>query len=758
MTEQTTASRHSSCGQALSLIGAASLISLVSMAASAQSSEAGNSADAAVAPSGQARQDQTATAQLQNIYVEGQYPGADAPTDGYTAQTSRGATKTDTPLLETPQTVDVVTREQIADQGSRNINDALRYTPGAFTGLAGASRRQDVVSLRGFHAGDVNNMFLDGMRLMSDGGSYSNIQIDPFFLERIDIIKGPSSVLYGRAMPGGLVNYTTKKPLSKQQGEIQFYGGSFDTFGGGVDLTGPLPNKDWGSYRVIGKASTSDTQFDVVKRESYTIMPELSLDLSEDTHLLLQAYIQHDPAGGFHGAVPYDLAADNSRFGRTVDSSWVDASRGNAHFDRDERLFSYELTHQVNDHITLHSRSRYSDVETELAQIYQTGFTAAADDGATLGRYYSGADEHLKAFSTDNYAQFDFATGPVQHKLLTGLSYQQRDNTIRNSSALGSNLDPFNPDYSGTGLPAGTEPALYAHTDRKLKQFGAYIQDQLSWKRWHVVLSGREDYLKRDYLSQLSGARDTRRDDSFSGRAAILYRSKWGVSPYFSYSEAFNPSTDSSVDGVVPEPVDSDQYEIGVKYQPNGVNALFTLALYDLTQKNVQQRTSVTPVRYTGVGDVESKGVEFTAKADVTDKLHVTAGYAYNDVEYQDSFTDTSGYSVSAGNTPVLSPEQMASLWVKYDFPKGVSAGLGGRYIGKSYANSSNTLELSDYALMDAYVGFDLGQMMPKLKGVSVRVNANNLLDKKYVEGCFSENYCYFGEERQVTATLDYRF
>src|SRR5699024_10439935 len=219
-----------------------------------------------------------------------------------------------------------------------------------------------------------NNMFLDGLRLLSDPGSYTNIQINPFFLERIDVVKGPSSVLYGHVMPGGLVNYTTTKPLAARQGLIELYGRSFDTVGGGIDFTGPLPDKDWGSYRLIGHASTTNTQYDVVKRESYTIMPEVSLNLTDDTTLLLSAYIQHDPAGGFHGAVPYDLSVNGSRFGGTVDPSWVDQSRGNNKFDRDERLFSYELTHRVNDNITLHSRSRYANVATDMAQVYQIGF------------------------------------------------------------------------------------------------------------------------------------------------------------------------------------------------------------------------------------------------------------------------------------------------------------------------------------------------------------------------------------------------
>lgn len=706
------------------------------------------------AASASAATDDDAT-QLGTVDVTGRFPGADAATRGYTAHTTQGATKTDTPLLETPQTVDVVTRDQIADQGSRDINDALRYTPGVFTGLAGASSRQDVTALRGFSGGDVDNAFLDGLRLMSDGGSYSNLQIDPYMLERVDVVKGPSSVLYGRAQPGGLVNYTTKRPQAKAERHIQFYGGSFDTFGGGIDLTGPLPNKDWGNYRIVGHAETSDTQYDVVKSERYAIMPEVDLNLSDDTDLLLQAYIQHDPAAGFHGSVPYDLSVNHNRFGRTVDPSWVDADRNNEKFDRDQRMFSYQLTHHVNDHVTLHSKARYTDLKTELAQVYQYGFTG---NGAELARYYSGADEHLKAFSADNNVQVDFATGRVQHEVLAGFGYQQRTNRVRNYGAAASSLDPFDPDYSSNARLADTA-ALTSDMDRKLKQFGVYLQDQMSWKRWHLLVSGREDYLRREYQSYLSSntGRDDRSDDAFSGRAALLYESKWGLSPYVSYSEAFNPTTDTSVDGVVPQPEKSNQYELGVKYQPPGTNALFTLALYDLTQKNVQQRTTVSPITYEGVGNIQSRGVEFTAKADLSNKLHVIAGYSYNDIEYQNDI-DTATLTTSAGNTPVRTPNQLASLWLKYDFPKSVSAGIGGRYVGKSYADAANDLKVPSYALADAMVKVDLGAWARKLHGVSLRVNANNLFDKKYVASCFAEDYCYYGEKRNVTATVDYRF
>ncbi len=224
-----------------------------------------------------------------------------------------------------------------------------------------------------------------------------------------------------------------------------------------------------------------------------------------------------------------------------------------------------------------------------------------------------------------------------------------------------------------------------------------------------------------------------------------------------SYSEAFNPTIDTRVDGAVPQPEQSDQYEIGVKYEPPGTNVLFTLALYDLTQNNVQQRTTVSPITYEDVGNIQAKGVEFTAKADLSDTLHVIAGYSYNDIEYQGNI-NTATLTARAGNTPVRTPNQLASLWVTYDVPKSVSAGLGARYVGKSYADAANDLEVPDYAVADAMVSVDLGAWAHKLEGMSLRVNANNLFDKQYVASCFAENYCYFGEQRNVTATVDYRF
>ena len=676
----------------------------------------------------------------------------DGPTQGYTAQASEAGTKTATPLAETARTINVVTRQQLDDQGVNNVNDALLYTPGAFTGLAGASKRSDVVSLRGFHGGDVDNTFLDGLRLQSDPGAYSAMQIDPFFLERIDVVKGPASALYGRTMPGGMVSLTTKKPQAEQQGLFRLYGGSFDSYGAGVDVTGPLSDPSLGAYRFTALGSRSDTQFDVAKRERYAVMPQVTLYPDDDTDLTLQAYIQHDPAGDFHGSVPYDLSVSGARFGRTVDPSWSDADPANDVFERDQRMFSYQLQHRFSDQLTFNSRTRFTDMDVTVGQVYQGGFTG---NGAELARYYSGADEDLQAFSTDNSLQYELMTGEVAHTLLAGADYQRRKNDARFSSAGARALNPFSPDYSVNAL--SEEPGVYADDTRRVQQGGIYLQDQMRWNRWHLTLGGRQDFLDREYHSHLSGATDSRSDQAFSGSASLLYRFDSGVAPYYSYSEAFNPSADPSVDGVVPEPVDSQQHEIGVKYQPPGTNDLYQIAVYDLTQENVQQRTSVSPINYISAGDIRSRGVELSASAALTERLNVLAGYSYNDIEYRDSVSQ-GGVNIESGRTPVLSPEQTASLWLQYDFPRGIRGGVGGRYVKGSYANAENTRKTDDYTLADAFMSVDLGEFSHELNGATLKLNATNLFDKKHVTGCFNESYCYFGDERQVTATLDYRF
>lgn len=683
---------------------------------------------------------------LGTVIVRGQAPAGDGPLDGYSAVNSNAATKTATPLINTARTVNVVGRQQMEDQGATNVNDALLYTPGVFTQLAGASKRSDTISLRGFHGGDVDNTFLDGMRLQSDPGSYSAMQIDPFFLERIDVVKGPSSSLYGRSMPGGIVNFTTRKPQQKQQGLFRVFAGSHGHRGAGVDVTGALPDKQLGEYRLTAIGDQTNTQYDDVESKRYAIMPQVNFHLGENTDLLLSAILQHDPSAGYHGSVPYDVA-------HHVKSSWSDVDKDNNDFDRKQHIFSYDLTHRFNDHLKFNSRARYTDMDVTMSQVAQYG--KASENPLRLGRTYYGSRENLHAFSTDNNLQWDFNTGPIEHQVLFGGDFQRMKNSLYFTSATASTIDPYHFSHEN-GLTSGITKG--ANETHRIQQGGVYLQDQMKWNRVHLSLGGREDWLDRKY-HQVGTGTDSRSDHKFSANASLLYAFDNGISPYYSFSQATDPSPDSVVDGAVPPPTDSEQHEIGVKYQPNGTDDLYQVAFYNLVQKNVQQRTGVSPIVYSGVGDIRSRGIELSANTHITSKLRAIASYSYNKQSYRSNSS-----SFQKGQTPYLSPKQMASLWMQYDFPKGVRAGVGERYVeGADFYDSSSQStaatrhKSASYALTDAFISTDLGQWTSALQGASLQLNVTNLFNRHYLS-CLDSTYCYFGDQRNIVATMNYHF
>lgn len=696
---------------------------------------------------------------LEAIQVTGtSLSDVDGPTQGYGAQGSRAAGKTAAPLVETARTVNVITRQQLEDQAVTSVNDALLYTPGAFTGLAGASKRSDVVALRGFHGGDVDNTFFDGMRLQSDPGAYSAMQIDPFFLERLDVLKGPAANLYGHGMPGGMVDMTSKKPQARQQTLLHLYGGSHDTYGLGIDHGGALPDAALGEYRITALTSRSDTQFDVGRRERFALLPQVNLHLGEGTDLLLQAYIQHDPHGDYHGGVPYDLGG-RARYGHKVGPSWSDADPDHDVYDRDQRMLSYALSHRFNDQLSFNSRARYTDMDVRLEQVAQYGF-ADAEQGPRLLRSYYGAKENLQAISTDNNLQYHFRLGPTEHDLLAGLDFQRMRNSVQSFSGEAADMNPFIADHLQGGLTG--QPARLPAERHRVEQGGLYIQDQLRWQRWILTLGGRQDFLDRQYRQRGSGT-DQRSDHRFSGSASLLYHFANGLAPYYSYSEAFDPSPDVAGDGLVPPPINSQQHEIGLKYQPPASRSLYQLALYDLKQKNVQQRVTVDPPSYAGVGSIRARGLELSANAALTPRLNLIAGYSYNDIQYRNNI-QVGDYAFEKGRRPYLAPKQTASLWLQYDFRRGIRAGLGERYVqgadfytSASQATAASRQHSASYSLTDAFISSDLGQWTPALQGATLKLNAANLFDKHYLSGCFSAQYCYFGDRRQLTATLDYR-
>ena len=666
---------------------------------------------------------------------------AQSPGKGFVARQSAAGTKTDTPIIETPQSISVVTQQQLDDQKPRGISEALNYTSGAFTALVGASNRYDYVALRGFSDSSVDNTLLDGLRLMSDQGSYSSFQVDPYFLQRIDVLKGPGSILYGRASPGGVVALTSKKPLFQPYHEVELTVGNRNRLEGAFDISGPIDQNGVMAFRVTGLARGMDTQFDHVREQRFAIAPSLAINFTPDTHLLLQAYLQHDPEGGYHSGVP----AEGSLFprnGRYISRYFFDGDPTVEKYRRTERMVGYQFEHAFNDQLTVRQNFRYVFGDTRLRQIYGFGW-ASADE---LTRYYSGAKEATHAYTVDNQLEGKFTTGAVKHTMLFGLDYQKRHVDGFWESGSADPINAFNPVYGSPGLTGVTASPI----DRWLEQTGLYLQDQIAIDRWRLTLGVREDHAKASNLygtgtpSEWSGSK-------FTKRAGVVYLFDNGIAPYFSYSDGFNPSLRADQRGNLLQPATAKQFEAGVRYQPKGSSTMLSAAVFNLDQENVATKP-VGQIYYVPSGKIRTRGVELEARTQVTDTVSVLANYTFTNMKFIES---AEGF---VGNTPYQVPRHMASAWVDWTFMPGYTAGMGLRYVGTSWGDNANSFKVPPYTLVDLMLRIDLARWDPSLKGAKLQLSAKNLFNKNYVASCLSNSYCYWGDARNVMATISYQW
>ncbi|AZE45850.1 Ferrichrome-iron receptor [Pseudomonas chlororaphis] len=682
--------------------------------------------------------------------------------EGYNATHSQIATKTSTALLETSQSVSVVTREQMDDQGSQTVSQTMRYTPGVLTNPYGATHRYDYVAMRGFNDGSVDNIYLDGLKSMGDSGTYSTMQVDPYFLERVDILKGPSSVLYGRSSPGGLVALTSKKPLFEPYHQIQATVGTQGQRGMGFDFSGPVDDDKRIAYRLTGLADRSDTQFDHNKEKRYALAPTLSIDFTDDTSLTLQAYLQHDPDGGYHSGMPAEGAL-HPRNGQRISENFFEGEPGIDRYKRDQQSFGYQFEHRFNDVFTARQNFRYLDSKVKLDQVYGYGWTTPTSN--ELNRYYTGGDEKLHAFIVDNMLQAEFLTGATKHTVLMGADYQRRKTVVDWTSGSVAPINAFDPVYGNSAITY-YDPLSYL---RRLEQTGVYLQDLIEMDKWRFSLGLRQDWVETSDENRLAeasrpvGTEINDRRTQLTGRAGALYLFDNGLAPYISYSESFNPNSYADSAGNPLAPTDGTQWELGLKYQPPGTDDLYTASLFRIDQENLATKLPQENF-YRAVGAVRSQGLELEAHLQLNDNLKLLGSYTFTDIEYSKSMISTLSTATdiieNKGNSPTQAPRHMASLWADYKFDSGSLDGLrlggGVRYVGYSWADAENTMKVPSYTLFDASIGYDLGKV--GLNGVDVRLNANNLTNESYIASCASLSFCYMGEERNVAATVSYQF
>ncbi|WP_104205366.1 TonB-dependent siderophore receptor [Billgrantia saliphila] len=660
--------------------------------------------------------------------------------------TGQAATKTETPFNETPQSFSVIEDDEWEMRGARSVQRAMDYTPGVFTNQIGASNRFDYLVLRGFSDGSLSNTFLDGLKLMGDTNSHSSMSVDPWFLDSIEVVRGPASVLYGQASPGGVVALSSKRPQFQQAGELRFTAGNNSQRSAAFDLTGPLGASQRVAYRLLGLARAADTQFGPVEEERYAIAPSLTWDMTDATSLTLKAYLQKDPEGGYHAGLPYEGTVID-RNGQRIANDFFEGEDEYDKYERTQRMLGYELEHRFADAWTGRQRLNYLNSDVELNQVYAYGWAPGSD--SELARYYSGADESLEAWTLDNQLEAHLRGGFIDHTLLVGADYQRRDNRVAWPSGAFPSIDAFDPQY-------GAEPIAIAPgspQDHALRQTGIYLQDQMGLGDWRLTLGGRHDWVDISNTDLTTDASSELDDTQFSGRAGLLYLFASGLAPYVSYSTAFTPTSFVDANGDLLAPMEGRQIETGLKYQPLGTQDRYSISLFRINQENVATKEQPTDP-YRAVGEIESQGLELEANAQLTDRLRLQAGYSYTDITYKRSDDG------NEGNHAIYAPRHQASLWGHYAFDggrlDGLDAGLGIRHYADIYADRANTAKVPEYTLIDATLDYDLSRA--GFDGMSARLNVSNLTDEEYVASCNSLEFCYFGAERSVSATLSYAF
>lgn len=661
---------------------------------------------------------------------------------GFVAKNSTSATKTNTPVLETPQSVSTVTRDQMDQQDAQTLNAAVRYVSGVTPETRGGiATRYDLLMVRGFNA----DTYLNGLKLLQNN-QYSVPQFDPYLMQSIDVLKGPVSVLYGSAAAGGLLNMESKLPTVQPLHEIGIEFGNYAHKQATIDLSGPIAGDDHYLYRFTGIVRKEDGQIQSTENERIAIAPSFTWRPDDKTTLTLLAQYQHDPRSTSYGSVPPQGTTQPNPNGK-LPYDFYDGDPNFESFNRSEEAIGYQFQRLLNDTWTVRMNGRYLHLSQDYKSVYASSLEA---DDRTLDRGTAASSDTLNTISLDNQIEGNFATGPLTHTVLAGFDYQHLNSGYLWGFGAAPSLDMFAPVYGQTIDP----PALSMNRVSST-QYGVYLQDQARWDKWLLTLSGREDWSHTDTRNDTFNTQQLQSDRAFTKRAGLTYLFDSGFAPYVSYSESFSPQAGTDRNGKAFDPERGHQYEIGIKFAPPKYNMLFTAALFDLTRENLLTVDLANPNFQTQSGEARSRGLELEAKVSLTNSLDVTASYTYLDTKYTKDNGGLNGKYVAAV------PQNQASAWAFYKLDGGPLAGLsfgaGGRYTGQTYS-SDNSFKVQSFFLVDATLRYDLGRASSHLKGSTVYVNAQNLFNKEYVASCYYGEWCAYGYGRQVFAGVNYKW
>ncbi len=659
---------------------------------------------------------------------------------GFVPYNSDMGSKTDARLIEVPQSISVINEREMESRNVITVNEALRYTPGVEADEYGVEMRQDWMKIRGFSA-DTYGVFRDGMRWNSLAG-----KMDPYDLESIEVLKGPSSVLYGQAPPGGLVNLVTKRPPSETHREVGAEFGAYNRRQFQADLGGPIDANQVWRYRLEGLVRNSDTQINYTPDDRRMIAPSLTWHPSDKTNITALGDWQHDKTK-WSEFLPAEGTLYSNPNGKIPISTFV-GEPGWEHVLRDQASLGYSADHVFGNGLDIHQNYRYQHVNFNGSTVYGIGFEPGSNE--LLDRLAYTYPQWNDFHTIDTRAVQRYTTTNWEHTILGGYDYMHWNEKTQGAFASAAPINIYQPVY-GSPIPELTPDT---DTNELSQQHGVYLQDQVKFKQNFIVtLGGREDWAIDDLNNHLTSTTTHQDDSKFTGRAGVTYLTKMGIAPYYSYSTSFQPTTGSTTfDGKMFLPSLGKQNEVGVKIQPRTWSGLITASYFNINQTNVLSTDPAHPLYSVQTGEVRSRGVELEGVTNLSRGLNLHAGYSYVDT----AITKASDVdSEELGKWFPQTPQNQASLLADYTVPSGKLSGLGGnlgvRFVGVSAGDALNTIMIPNYTLLDGALRFNW-------KSADFAVNATNLTDRHYIATCTGLAYCGYGYARNVIGTVKYHF
>jgi len=653
------------------------------------------------------------------------------PVTGYVSTEGSAATKTDTPIIETPQAISVVSSAQMRDQGVLTVQDALRYSAGVRADAYGVDSRGDDAFLRGTSF----TQYLDGLRQYF-GNSYA--RTEPYFLDRLEIVRGPSSVLYGQGTTGGLIALSSKLPQFTAAHEVEAQWGNNARKQVAFDFTGPLDKAGHWAYRLIGVYRDANSQIDHVPDDRKAIAPSITWMPDSDTRWALLANLQFDHNGTSLNFLPHAgtlLPNPNGRIDTRRFVSEPDFDR----YDTNQRAVTSLFEHRFSDTWKFVQNMRYSHDNVDYRTLYPNVYSDPSypfldPEQRTVARYsYVSINRH-KRFVTDTHAEADVDVAGMQHRVLIGLDVGYSHTDSRQGNGYDATpFDLYAPVY-GNGFVA---PDVFPVASSRSRQTGVYLQDQIHWGEHWIATLG----LRHDRATLTTG--DTRSvDNATTSRFGVMYRFDNGLVPYVSYTESFQPLDSLDFYNRPYEPLRGKQYEAGVKYQPVGSPTLITATYYDLREENRLAPDPANPLNQIQSGRAKTHGVELEASTRIASHVDLIGTYTWTRARPDDG-------SIVAGL-----PKNQGSVWGVYHVndadSDGFSFGLGARYIGKN-SDETGRLHVPAKTLFDAMVAYTSGPWR-------FSVNAANLTDQVYAASCLARGDCFYGPRRSIVGTASYRF